>query len=81
MYLYTHTHGNNGGGERLAQPKMEELPQGHLGLKKDVLSRHQRLHRALDPGPQDRAVTGTRAGPGNTEALLKLSQTSHLCLF
>ena len=58
---------------------MEELPQGHLGLKEDVLSRHQRLHRALDPGPQDRAVIDTQAGPGNTEALLKLSQNSHLC--
>ena len=60
---------------------MEELPQGHLGLKEEVLSRHQRLHRALDPGPQDRAVTGTQAGPGHTEALMKLSQTSHVCLF
>ena len=59
---------------------MEELPQGHLGLKEDVPSGHQRLHRTLGPGLQDRAVTGTEAGPWHTEALLKLSQASDLCL-
>ena len=43
-------------------------------------SGHQRLHRALGPGLQDRAVTGTQAGPRHTEGLLKLSQASDLCL-
>ena len=59
---------------------MEELLEGHLRLKEDVPSGHQRLHRALGPGPQDRAVTGTQAGPRNTEGLLELSQASDLCL-
>ena len=66
--------------EQLPQPKVEKLPQGHLGLKEDVPSGHQRLHRALGPGPQDGAVTGTQARPRNTEGLLKLSQASELCL-
>ena len=59
---------------------MEELPEGHLGLKEDVPSGHQRLHRALGPGLQGRAVRGTQAGPRNTEGLLKLSQGFELCL-
>ena len=59
---------------------MEELLEDHLGLKEDVPSGHQRLHRALGPGLQDRAVTGTQAGPRHTEGLLKLSQASDLCL-
>ena len=62
------------------QPKVEEPPQGHLRLKEDVPSGHQRLHRALGPGLQDRAVTGTQAGSRNTEGLLELSQASELCL-
>ena len=64
----------------MAQPKVEELPHGPLGLKEDMPSGHQRLHRVLGPGLQDRAVTGTQAGPRNTEGLLKLSQASELCL-
>ena len=63
----------------MAQPKVEELPQGPLGLKEDVPSGHQRLRSALGPGLQE-AVTGTQAGPRNTEVLLKLSQASELWL-
>ena len=55
LYRNIHTRGNDGDGRGWLQPKVEELLEGHLGLKEDVLSRHQRLHRALVL----RAVTGT----------------------
>ena len=42
-------------------------PSRSLGLKEDVLSGHQRLHRPLGLRLQDRAGTGPWAGPGNTE--------------
>ena len=80
LYRNIHTCGNDGDGRGWLQPKVEELLEGHLGLKEDVTLGHQRRHRALGPGLQDRAVTGTQAGPRHTEGLLKLSQASDLCL-
>ena len=59
IYLYTNTCGNDEGEEPLAQSKVEELPEGHLGLKEDVPSGHQRLHRALGLGLQSKELLWT----------------------
>ena len=41
IFIHTHTHTcEQWRWEQLSHPKVEELPQGHLGLKADVPSGH-----------------------------------------
>lgn len=54
-YIYIHTYMGIMEVGRVAQPKMEELPQGHLGLKEDVLSMTPEASQGPSaPGLQDR---------------------------